>query len=154
MNTNSTWTDSLSIDEVAPSEVKNLCNLINAILLDLIANQVGQLRKKKCCGCEVNHLSQKRRDCLMMTVDEGWIMHGLEAIERINAQDILWKEFLEAIHVMKLTYHKQALIHYTNLRKDHKATIHLLMDLRKGSTLLEYEPVVNYLSYWIAEHSQ
>jgi hypothetical protein len=83
INKSFAWTNSLSVDEVAPSEIEDLCNLMNAILLDLVADQVGQLRTEKCCGCEVSHLSKKRHDCLMMTTDEGWIMHGQEAIKRI-----------------------------------------------------------------------
>jgi hypothetical protein len=54
-STSSVWTNSLSVDEVAPSEKGNLCDLLNAILLDLVADQVGQLRTEKCCGCKVNH---------------------------------------------------------------------------------------------------
>jgi hypothetical protein len=129
-------------------------NLLNAILLDLVAEQVGQLRTEKCCGCEVSHPSQKRHDCLMMTVDEGWAMHGQEALTRIHAKNIVWKEFLEAIRVMKLTYHTQASIHHTNLWKNYETTLQILMDLRKSSTHLKYEPIVNYLSYWITEQSQ
>lgn len=157
MNTSNkqfTWTNNLHIDEVAPSEIKHLCNLLNAILLDLIVVEVGKLRTEKCCGCQVNHPSQRRHDCLMMTDDEGWITHGLEAAERVHARGILWKEFLEALRVTKLSYHEQALIHYTNLTKDHETTLNLLMDLKDGSTLLEHQPIVNYLSYWIVEHSQ
>jgi hypothetical protein len=154
MNNSFTWTHNLSTDEVVPSEIEDLRNLLNAILLDLVAEQVGQLRTEQCCGCQVNHPSQKRHDCLMMTVDEGWAMHGQEAIARIHAKNIVWKEFLEAIRVMKLNYHAQASIHYTNLWKNYETTLQLLMNLRKGSTHLKYEPVVNYLSYWITEQSQ
>jgi hypothetical protein len=90
----------------------------------------------------------------MMTIDEGWLMYGEEAIERIHIKNIVWKEFLEAIRVMKLSYHAQASVHYTNLWKDYNMTLQLLMNIRKGSTPLKYEPIVNYLSYWIAEHYQ
>jgi hypothetical protein len=44
------WANSLNIDEVVPWEVKNLCNLMNAIFSEAIANQVNKLRKEKCCG--------------------------------------------------------------------------------------------------------
>jgi hypothetical protein len=121
-NTSNAWTNNLNIDEVAPSEIEDLCNLINAILLDLVAVQVGQLRTERCCGCEVDHPSQKRHDCLMMTIDEGWTLHGQEAIERIYARNIVWKEFLEAIRVMKLNYHARASVHYTNLWKNYETT--------------------------------
>jgi hypothetical protein len=150
--TSRTWTNSLSVDEIEPSERKNLRILLNAILLDLVADQVKQLRTEKCCGCEANHPSQNRHECLMMTMDEGWLMYGEEAIERVHARNIVWKEFLEAIRVAKLAYHPDASIHYTNLWKNHSTTLQALMSLKEGSTHLKYEPVVNYLSYWINEH--
>ena len=151
-STSSVWTNSLSVDEVAPSEKENLCDLLNAIQLDLVADQVGQLRTEKCCDCEVNHPSQRRHECLMMTIDEGWLMYGEEAIERIHIKTIVWNEFLEAIRVAKLNYHPHASLHYTNLWKNYNTTLQTLMNLRKSSTPLKYEPIINYLSYWINEH--
>ena len=38
----------------------------------------------------------------MMSVEEGWIMHGLEAIEQIIKDEIVWKQFVKAIRGMKL----------------------------------------------------
>ena len=61
-----------------PFEIRNLRDLINAIFIDTVAHEVSKLRKEKCCGCLVDHPSQRRHDCLMMTEDEGWIEHGLE----------------------------------------------------------------------------
>jgi hypothetical protein len=59
----------LNIDEVVPWEVKNLYNLMNAIFSEAIDNQVNKLRKEKCCGCIVDHPSQKIHECLMMSED-------------------------------------------------------------------------------------
>ena len=42
-----------------------------------------------------------RHECLMMW-EEGWTMHGLEAIERIIKHEIVRKQFVEAIRVTKL----------------------------------------------------
>ena len=47
------WANSLNVDEVVPWEVKNLCNLMNAIFSEAIDNQVNKLRKEKCCGCKI-----------------------------------------------------------------------------------------------------
>ena len=90
-----TWTNNLSVDEVAPSERESLCDLLNAILLDLDADQIKQLRTEKCCGCEVNHPSQRRHECLMMTSDEGWFMYGEEAIERVHMKKSYGKHSLK-----------------------------------------------------------
>ena len=142
----------ITIDEIVPSETRNLRDLINAIFIDTVDHEVRKLRKEKCCGCLVDHPSQRRHDCLMMTEDEGWIEHGLEAIERTIDQATVWRKFLEAVRVLKLTLYEQARKHYNNLKNDHEATLNLLMDLKGGTSLSEHEPIVNYLFYWINEH--
>ena len=71
------------IDEFVSWEVTHQCNLMNAIFLQTVNHRVGELRKEKCCGCKVNHPSQRRHDCLMMAIEEGWKNYGLEAIEHV-----------------------------------------------------------------------
>ena len=75
------------IDEIVPWQVKNQWNLMNAIFSQTVNLHVQELRKKKCCGCEVNHPSERRYDCIIMT-KEGWITHGLEAVEHVLQQAI------------------------------------------------------------------
>jgi hypothetical protein len=41
------WANSLNVDEVVPWEVKNLCNLMNAIFSEAIDNQVNKLDPKR-----------------------------------------------------------------------------------------------------------
>ena len=93
----------------------NECHILKAI-----DNQVNKLRKEKCWGYIVDHPSQKRHECLMMSEDEGWIMHGLEAIEQVIACQVVWKHFTEAIRVMKLDYHEHVTKHFENLTKTTK----------------------------------
>ena len=84
------WANNLHVDKVVPWEIENLCNLLNAIFSEAVGHEVDKLRQEKCCGCEVNHPRQRRHECLMMSEEEGWIMHGLEAIERIIKHEIVW----------------------------------------------------------------
>ena len=142
------WANSPNVDEVVPWEIQNLCNLLNVIFSEAVAHEVDKLRKEKCCGCEVNHPSQRRHECLMMSEEDGWIMHGLEAIERTIRQEIVWKQFIEAIRVMKLDYHQYATEHYKNLTKDHETALYFLKDLKLNSDFPEYQAILGYLSYW------
>ena len=100
---------------------------MNAIFSKAVNDQVQKLRKGKCCGCEVNHLSQRRHDCIMMSEEEGWIMHSMEAIAQIIERGILWKQFTESIRVMKLDYHEDVTRHFQNLAKDHEVTLEFLI---------------------------
>ena len=65
-------------------------------------------------------------------------MYGLEAIERTIGQNLVWKQFIKGVRVMKLTYHIGALNHYTSLTKNHEVTLNLLMDLKESSNLPEH----------------
>ena len=73
------WVRNLNINEVMPWEVRNLCYLMNAILSQAVDKEVNKLREELCCGCKVDHPSQIRHDCMMMSEEEGWIKHGKEA---------------------------------------------------------------------------
>ena len=125
----------------------NECHILKAI-----DNQVNKLRKEKCWGYIVDHPSQKRHECLMMSEDEGWIMHGLEAIEQVIACQVVWKHFTEAISVMKLHYHEHVTKHFENLTKNHETTLEILKDLTFKSDISEYQAILGYLSYWSEEH--
>ena len=78
-------------DEVVPWEVNHQCNLMNGIFSQVVNHQVQELQNEKCCGCKVDHPSQRRHDCIMMT-KEGWITYGLQAIEHVLQKGILWKQ--------------------------------------------------------------
>ena len=85
------WAETISGDEVTPWEIKNLCNLIDAVFVETVPSLVKKLHTETCCGCLVDHPSQRRHDCLMMTEKEGWEKHGLEAIEKAIEQNLVWK---------------------------------------------------------------
>ena len=144
--------NTITMNEIVPFEIRNLQDLINAIFIDTVAHEVADLRKEKCCGCLIDHPSQRRHDCLMMTENESWLEHGLEAIQRTTNQDTVWKKFLEAVRVLKLTLYEQVRKHYNNLKNNHETTLNLLMDLKGGTSLSEHEPIVNYLFHWNNEH--
>ena len=48
--------DSLTVDEFASSEVKNLCDLMNAIFAEAVSSEVRKLCAEKCKGCELDSL--------------------------------------------------------------------------------------------------
>ena len=139
-------------DEVVPWEVNQQCNLMNAIFSLVVNLRVQELRKKKCCGCKVDHPSQRRHECLMMSEEEGWITYGLEAIEHVVEKGILWKQFREAIRIMRLIPHKHAINHIQKLSSNHETILELLMGLQFKEDLSEYQDILGYLHYWQNEH--
>ena len=140
------WANNLNVNEVVPCEIENLCNLLNAIFSEAVGHEVDKLRQEKCCGCKVNHPSQRRHECLIMSEEEGWIMHGLEAIERIIKHEIVWKQLAEGFRViMKLNYHEYATEHFKNLTKNYEATLEFLQDLKFNSSFPEYKAILGHL---------
>ena len=47
-----------------------MCDLMNAIFYEAAAVEIGKSCKERCRGCEVDHPSQKRHECLMLSLDE------------------------------------------------------------------------------------
>ena len=52
--------------------------LLEIIYASAVAHEIQNLRQDVCCGCKIY-----AQDCLM-TEEEGWDMHGLAAMERVN----------------------------------------------------------------------
>jgi hypothetical protein len=84
-----TFASKVFVDEVSSADHKKLCILLETILAWAVSDEVHKLCKERCCGCEVDHPSQRRHDCLMLTIEEKWITYGLEAIERVSVGILL-----------------------------------------------------------------
>ncbi|CAB4028298.1 Hypothetical predicted protein [Paramuricea clavata] len=89
-------TNDLVVNEVS-YEVKNVCDLMNAVLFEVVVCEIQRLLKERCPGCEVDHPSQRRHVCIMLSDEEGWLLHGLERVEHVIECGILRKKSLEAI---------------------------------------------------------
>ena len=136
----------LAVDEMS-SEVKNVCDLVNAIFYEAVAVEIGKLCKERCRGCEVDHPREKRHECCMLPLEEKWIMYGLEAVERVLEQGILRKQFIEAVLVLKLPHYKRAEKHCKNLERNREVTLEFLKNLRQTMSLDRFQPVLNYLMH-------
>ena len=119
----------LVVDEVS-YEVKNVCDLLNAVFSEAVVCEIRRLLKEKFPGCEIDHQSQRRHECIILSDEEGWLLHGLEAVECVIERGIVRKQFLEAIRVMKLEYYRRAKEHYTNLIKNCEVTLYFWGNLR------------------------
>ncbi|CAB3977891.1 Hypothetical predicted protein [Paramuricea clavata] len=156
MNTSQEVPNDVVVNEVSVSrdlnvsfEVKNVYDLMNAVFFEAVVCEIQRLLKEKCSSCEVDHPGQRRHNCIMLSDEEGWLLHGLKAVERVIERRILRKQFLEAIRVMRLEYYGHATEHYANLKKDCEVTLDFLGDLRGSFSV--HQPILNYLMYWSEE---
>jgi hypothetical protein len=79
----------------------NQFNLLEGIYANAVAHEVHRLCVELCCGCQINHPSQRQHDCLMIDEHERWQMYGLQAIGRVNTKRLVWNEFAEVARVLK-----------------------------------------------------
>ena len=66
--------------------------------------------------------------------NERWQMYGLQAIERVNGERMVWNEFAEAMRVLKLAVDRDLLEHLQQLEKDPDYTfVDSLMELHENT---------------------
>ncbi|CAB4012542.1 Hypothetical predicted protein [Paramuricea clavata] len=50
---------------------------------DSFSDEIAKIRREKSCDCKVDYPSQRRHECLMLTLEESWTTYGLDAIEQV-----------------------------------------------------------------------
>ena len=93
--------------------IEQALRLLDVIYAIAVAHEIENLRREICCGYKICE-----RDCLMMTEQEGWDMHGLTAMERINSHHAVWHEFLNVLKIFNMEVHKEFADHLMGLQKD------------------------------------
>ena len=54
----------------------------------------------------------------MLTEEEGWDMHGMAAMERVNTRPSVWNEFLNVLRVLNMDVRKEFADHLMELQTD------------------------------------
>ena len=75
--------------------------LLDVIYAIAVAHEIENLGREICCGCKIYE-----QDCLMMTEQKGWDMHGLTAVERVNGHHAVWHEFLNVLRILNMEFIK------------------------------------------------
>ena len=87
--------------------------LLDVIYANAVAREIQNLRREICCGCKTYE-----QDCFMMTEEEGWDMHGMTAIEQVNAHHSVWHEFLNVLGILNIEVDKEFADHLMGVQKD------------------------------------
>ena len=99
------------VDENSAVEYQKLFSLIEIIYTRAVFTEIERLCEEHCCGCKIDHPSQRQRDCLMLTAEEKWELYYKKSAALLNDNRSVWDEFIEATRVLKLTCHIDALEH-------------------------------------------
>ena len=96
----------LHVDEVALTDYEKLIPLLESIYVCAVWGEVCRLCMMNCLGCELVLLSQNDHDCLMLLDEEKWETYGEDAAEIVNNEQSILEQFIEAIRVLRLPFHK------------------------------------------------
>ena len=102
--------------KISAVEYQKLFSLIEVIYTHAVFTEIERLCEENCCGCKIDHPSQRQHNCLMLTAEEKWELYYQKAVALVNDNRSVWDEFIEATRVLKLSCHKDALEHLRHLR--------------------------------------
>ena len=77
-----------------------------------IAGNVSTLAAKECYGCEINHPSQRRHDCIMMPGDMRMLAYFDKAKENDDSVRVM-KEFVKALRNRNIELEVSEMIQFT-----------------------------------------
>ena len=97
------------MDKISAVEYQKLFSLIEVIYTHAVFTEIERLCEENCCGCKIDHPSQRQHDCLMLTAEEKWELYYKKAVALLNDNRSVWDEFIEATRVLKLSCHEDVL---------------------------------------------
>ena len=137
------------MDKISAIEYQKLFSLIEVIYIRAVFTEIERLCEENCCGCKIDHPSQRQHDCLMLIVEEKWELYYKKAVALLNDNRSVWDEFIEATRVLKLSCHKDALEHLNKTLRERESEIALytLWQLHSNKEDREMNCILGYLAY-------
>ena len=128
-------------------DTSKLCRLLEIIFADGTSREIEKIRNEICCGCKVYN-----QDCLMMTEQEGWQIHGLKAIERISKQTQVLNRFMDVLKILdeKMEYEFAKHLTWLQTKPDQDFIEELLQSYENNHELLT---IIKYFIKETHEHS-
>ena len=82
------------MDKISAVEYQKLFSLIEVIYTHAVFTEIERLCEENCCGCKIDHPSQRQHDCLMLTEEEKWELYHKKAVALLNENRSVWDEFI------------------------------------------------------------
>ena len=116
-------------------------HLLDVIYANAVAHVIQNLRRDICCGCKIYE-----QVCFMMTEEEGWHMHGMTAMERVNTHHAVWHEFRNVLGILNIEVDKEFADHLKDPQKDpDRYFVWDLLQLYENNQVLAN--ILNHLSH-------
>ena len=63
------------VDKISAVEYQKMFPLIEVIYTHVVFTEIERFCEENCCGCKIDHPSQRQHDCLMLTEEEKWELY-------------------------------------------------------------------------------
>ena len=132
------------MDKISDVEYQKLFSLIEVIYTHAVFTEIERLCEENCCGCKIDHPSQRQHDCLMLTEEEKWELYYKKAVALLNEN----RSVIEATRVLKLSCHKDALEYLRHLERESEIALYTLWQLHSNKEDREMNGILEYFAYW------
>ena len=133
------------IGEMESAEAQRHCELMDAVLTEILLKNTKETCVRERNGCKINHGSQKQHPCVTWEENEYVSYYGLREMGKVFGEGILEKAYKEAILVLKWEDHVYAWEHYDRLQSDYETMLERLGKARNK----EYKDLCTYIYYWL-----
>ena len=140
-------TNEIQTGKIRAEEYYKLINLVEAIYVNAVVDQVNRLCKKYCFGCEMNHCDPIYHDCITMGDRQRWFNYSGLAVKHVNEEGQIWEEFNEALRVLKTRCHIIAFEHLKKLEKT-PDMLYILWERYNQAENPELESILRHLQNW------
>ena len=69
---------------ISAGELQKVYILIETIYTEAVASEIRGMCEENCFGCKIDHSSQRKDDCLMLTIEGRWDLYCKDAVALIN----------------------------------------------------------------------
>ena len=113
-----------------------LMNIYSFIFARKIREELADVAKANCYGCEIDHPSQTHHSCLMLSEIEHLYSYYHEATEKVNTRDVLclWKEEVKICDLSEETKNNFCVLFESNDFREKKLSILKQFAIHGGAT--------------------
>ena len=122
--------------------------MLESIYVDAVRNEVNRLCTKNCMGCLVELPNRQDHECSMMPEEDRWEIYGQSAVEIVNLEQSILAQFIEALRVLRLPFHKDDIERLKHLETTPIPMLYTLWVMQCNKNDYELNCILTYLNYW------
>ena len=138
----------LCVDEVEMADFERTISLLESIYVNAVHDEVNHLCAKNCVGCLVELSNRQDHECLMMPEETKWEIYGESAMDIVNLEHSILAQFIEALRVLRLPFHKDNIERLKHLETTPIPVLYTSWLMYCNKNDHELNCILTYLHYW------